>query len=498
MELNLHALIPKTIDKQRKTQMKNTIKMFAAITLMAVAVANSASAQNSWSFVMLGDTRGADNTSNGVSPYLNAMAQEIASLNPRPQFVIVAGDMCNGNCLNTNSPLYPAAAAGNFTNEVAKAIYKGFFTNWQTAMQPVYDYNTRTGTPIYTVRGNHESNDTGQAPIEVLKEAYKEMFSSFVPTNGPNNSPTNDESGFSWSLTTNNVTFVAADQYFNFDPGSTNTPWSGYHYLDQAWVTQQLQLSTSPYKIFIAHEPIFQTEGNGPGEEENQVAQHFFGTNAAAMLTRSNFWNNIGDAGAQLFLCGHLHLETVAATTNNHDHTIIQLTAGNGGAPPQDFINIPEAGVTTLWNNGNYLVINLVTNPPNDVVTNVSIVATFGFSLATVTDEKMTIQYYSLNTTSNTWTVADYTTVIASSRAKPTVGVPSDPRAGTFNYTRSDPAGTGLDYRVETSPDLSTWTNAPATQTVTATANNTQTVQVTLGGTKPLTAQKLFIRVVAQ
>ena len=70
---------------------------------------------------------------------------------------------------------------------------------------------------------------------------------------------------------------------------------------------------------------------------------------------------------------------------------------------------------------------------------------------------------------------------------------------GTFSYTRSDPAGTGLGYRIDTSPDLSAWSeDAAATQTVTATTNNIQTVQVTLGGIKPLTAQKLFIRITAQ
>jgi hypothetical protein len=80
--------------------------------------------------------------------------------------------------------------------------------------------------------------------------------------------------------------------------------------------------------------------------------------------------------------------------------------------------------------------------------------------------------------------------------------VPSDPRAGTFSYTRSDPAGTGLSYRIETSSDLSDlsgWRqDAAAIQPVTATTNNIQTVQVTLGGTKPLTASKLFIRIAAQ
>jgi Calcineurin-like phosphoesterase len=464
------------------------MKMFAAITLMVVAVANTASAQNSWSFVMLGDTRDDNNTSTGISTNLNFLAQKIASLNP--QLVIMDGDLCNGSALNTNSPLYPPDTnhqITNFNSAAMKAVYAKFFSNWKTAMQPIFNYSTGTGIPIYTVRGNHENEDTETAPIEVLKQAYQEAFSAYVPANGPSNSLTDDEQGLSWSLTTNNVTFVAADQYFNFDPTVTNTtPWSGYHYLDQAWVTQQLKQATSPYKIFIAHEPIFQTEGNGPNEEENGDAQHFFGTNSVALQTRANFWNAIGDAGAQLYLAGHIHLETVASTTNDRGHTIIQLMAGNGGAPPQPFIDGPEPGVTIFYNNGN-------------IFTNGSVQATFGFALATVTDEKMTIHYYSLNPTNNSWTVADYVTEIVSAKARPIISLPFDPRAGTFSYARQDPAGTGLSYSIETSPDLSAWsTDVPATQTVTATANNTQTVQVTLSGTKPLTAPKLFIRIKAQ
>jgi hypothetical protein len=469
--------------------MKKLMTLVAAIALMLVVAANAASAQTNWSFVMLGDTRDENNSSTGIGAYLNTIAQKIASLHP--QLVIVAGDLCNGNCLDTNSPLYPPG--GNFTNAAMKAVYAQFFANWKAAMLPVFDYSTGKGIPIYTVRGNHESNDSGQAPIEPLKEAYREAFSGYVPTNGPNNGLTNDQRGFSWSLTTNNVTFVAADQYFNFDPtfvGET-TLWSGYHYLDQAWVTQQLRQSTSPYKIFIAHEPIFQAEGNGSGEEgANEDAQHFFGTNSAAIQTRSNFWNDIGDAGAQIYFCGHLHLEIIAATTNDHGHTIIQMLAGDGGAPPQEFVNNPEPGVTTLYNNGNILVTN------NG---NVSVQATFGFALATVQDDKMTIQYYSLNPTNNSWTSAAYVTQIASARARPIISTPFDPSTGTFSYTRSDPAGTGLSYTIDTSSDLRAWSvDAAATQTVTATTNNIQTVRVTLSGTKPLTGPRLFIRITAQ
>jgi len=81
-----------------------------------------------------------------------------------------------------------------------------------------------------------------------LKDAYWEAFSSYLPRNGPNNSPTDDERDFSWSFTHNNVTVVAPDQYFNFDPtyvGGT-TLWSGYHVVDQAWVLQQFSQSPSP------------------------------------------------------------------------------------------------------------------------------------------------------------------------------------------------------------------------------------------------------------
>ena len=473
--------------------MKKLTAMFAAMTLAVVAAPNTASALGSWSFVMLGDTRDGNSTYTGINSNLNAMAQMIASLSP--QLVIVAGDLCNGNCLDSGSRWYPTN--GDFSSQAMKKVYAQFFTNWQTAMQPIFNYTTRTGTPIYTVRGNHESNDTGQAPIEVLKEAYKEAFGDYVPNNGPTNWPntslTNNQRGFSWSLTTNNVTFVAADQYFNFDPSCSNTtPWSGYHSLDQAWVTQQLHQSTSPYKILVSHEPIVQAMGNGPSleEQENENAQHFFGTNAFAIQTRSNFWNDIGDAGAQIYLCGHLHIEVIASTTNNHGHTIIQLLAGNGGAPPQEYVYHPEPGVTPLYENGNVLITS--NGPPY-------VQGFFGFALATVQDDKMTIHYYSLNPSNNVWTVADYVTEIASPTARPVIRMPFDPLTGTFSYTRTDPAGANLSYQVYTSPDLKAWSvDAAATQTITAITNNIQTVQVILSGAKPLTAAKLFVRVVAQ
>jgi autotransporter-associated beta strand protein len=67
---------------------------------------------------------------------------------------------------------------------------------------------------------------------------------------------------------------------------------------------------------------------------------------------------------------------------------------------------------------------------------------------------------------------------------------------GTFSYQRR--AGTGLNYKILTSPDLVAWTHdATAGQAATSAGSN-ETVVVTLTGVKPLTATKLFVRVAAE
>ncbi len=73
-----------------------------------------------------------------------------------------------------------------------------------------------------------------------------------------------------------------------------------------------------------------------------------------------------------------------------------------------------------------------------------------------------------------------------------------DKAAGTFSYQRR--AGTGLTYRILTSIDLVAWpedTTATLGQIATPSGSN-ETVVVTLTGSKPLAATKLFVRVAAQ
>ena len=316
-----------------------------------------------WSFVMLGDTRGTrDTTTTGVSLDLPSIAQKIASLNP--SLVMVAGDLVNGNDVPATSSL------NNYALQ---------FDNWKAAMQPVYNYTTNTGIPIYTVRGNHENMCSEGAPIPALKQDYYDAFHTYLPANGPNNSKDDNQVGFSYSFTQNNVTFVAADQYFYYDGATPD----GYHALDQNWVSGQFAASSSTFKVLMAHVPVFQTEGGGESE-------HFFGDSAAGNQTRSDFWNTMGADGVQLYLCGHVHNESVATTPVTDGGTILQLMAGNGGAAPPDPIgNQPEPGVDVLHTSDH-----------------------FGFSLATVGADAMTIQYYSLDPVDNSWSIAAYTTVI--------------------------------------------------------------------------------------
>ncbi len=78
---------------------------------------------------------------------------------------------------------------------------------------------------------------------------------------------------------------------------------------------------------------------------------------------------------------------------------------------------------------------------------------------------------------------------------------PLSKTAGTFTYSRRDNALTGLTYKVWTSPDLAVWTeDAGATQDDSAgpDGQGVESVVVTLSGTKPLAAGRLFVRVSAE
>ncbi len=332
-----------------------------AVLVAALALAPGARAD--WTFAMMGDTRGPKTTTTGVSPYLTNIAEKIATLNP--EMVLVCGDLINGD----------------YTNATFTLNYAEQYANWKTSMSSVFNYATGTGIPIYPVRGNHDNSCYSHAPITELKQAYYDAFSPYVPTNGPHYSTTNNQVGFSYAFTHSNLTVVAADQYFYYDqtPGE-----SGYHDLARAWVSEQFAQTNSSFKLLMAHTPMFMTEGDAN-------AEHFFGNNAASFQTRSNFWNELGTNGVQLYLTGHLHNLSVSSTTNDYGHAIVQLLSGNGGAPLNAITDHTcDAGVNLLHTNDTQ----------------------YGFAFATVGSDRMTIDYYLLNPADETWSQDSYSTTI--------------------------------------------------------------------------------------
>ena len=310
-------------------------------------MASAGLARGDWSFAILGDTRGPHHTTTGVSPDLHAIATKIASMNP--DLVLHCGDLCNGDDTN---------ASFAFT-------YNQQFDHWKSAMNPV----TAVGIPIYTVRGNHENACGEGPPLMDLKQAYYDACGVWMPTNGPSNSSTDNQSGFTYSFTHSNATFIVLDQYFYYNA----TAEEGYHSIDQTWLDQQLQQANNPYVVVMAHAPVFNS--------------HFFGTNTAA---QSTFWDSLGTNGSRLYICGHVHNLSVCLAPDAVGNMICQLLAGNGGAPLDTAATNYDPGVTVIF-----------TNDTN-----------YGFAWATVGSNAMTIDYYLLDTTSNTWSRAAYTTVI--------------------------------------------------------------------------------------
>jgi len=313
-----------------------------------------------WTFVIMGDTRGRHDTTTGVSAVLAPIATKIAEL--RPDLVLCCGDQVNGNATNGLTPL----------------SYAQMFDNWKAAMNPVIASNI----PIYTVRGNHENHADEGPPLLDLKQAYYDALGTNLPGNGPNNGLLDDQRGYTYSFTHKNVFFAVADQYFY--PLSTN---GGYDSIDQAWLSQQLQQSYTPYKIVMAHEPVY--------------IDHFYGTNSAGMDNRAQFWDTLGYNGARVYVCGHTHNLSVCVAPDDDGNNIYQLLSGNGGAELDEISPKPEAGMTLTYYNTNH----------------------YGFALATVGADAMTLEYYLLDKTGTLWSRATYTTTVPAVQPRVSVAV---------------------------------------------------------------------------
>jgi hypothetical protein len=266
--------------------------------------------QPKWTFAVLCDTRGDNNSANlsksGVNEVVvNSMAKDLVK--EGAELVIFPGDLVNG-WFYISTP------------------YADQFATWRKAMAPVYD----AGIKVYPVRGNHENGPPDPlinfpwppgisatpeiVPIPELKAAYQTAFSdAWIPANGPPG-----EEGLTYSFVYKNAFFVGLDQYIN--------PYR----VKQPWLDDQLRQNKQPHTFVYGHAPAFRV-----GHTDSL---------AYYPEDRDTFWNSLGNAGVRMYFSGHDHLYNRAHINDQAGHTIYQVLTGAGGAPFNKWLHPPEGG----------------------------------------------------------------------------------------------------------------------------------------------------------
>jgi hypothetical protein len=238
-------------------------------------VNNKAAENKSWTFAVMGDTRSTSHINTGVNDVaVRAIAEDIVKNGC--DLVLVVGDMVIGDTIS-DTPVDKQ------------------FENWKNSMSPVYSL----GIKVYTVRGNHEYNNSSN-----VENDYVKTLGIYNPDNGPEG-----EKYLTYSFTHKNAFFLGLDEYAN----------NHTHRVNQNWVNSQLANNSQPYIFVFGHEPAFKRE-----HDDCLGLYH---------KDRNEFWNSIGKAGGHVYFCGHDHFYDRALVQDDFGHGIYQVIDGCGGAP---------------------------------------------------------------------------------------------------------------------------------------------------------------------
>jgi hypothetical protein len=233
-------------------------------------------------FVVMGDSRGVNDSSPINTAELSKLADLVAALDPAPEFVLFVGDL---------------AYSGGTTQ----------LNSWKAIMSTI----TNEGIELYPTVGNHELGvglSTGQ-------QDYRDAF--ILPENGPTGY---SELVFSFECT--NSLFVCLDSYY-YD-GST-------YYSNQiteeqtSWLSEVLSSSDKAHKFVFAHSPAYPVNGHVGSSLDTYPAK------------RDAFWEILDNNNADIFFAGHEHVysrwKIDSAINVNWQNEVYQVISGGSGAP---------------------------------------------------------------------------------------------------------------------------------------------------------------------
>ena len=215
--------------------------LFAVACFVLLCWAAAAQAQDSFRFVVMGDSPRFECLDYFNDPtdqcidvaVLNQINQQVLSLNPKPAFLIFCGDMANFG---------------------GARMLQG----WNSVMQPLRD----AGIPVYVVIGNHELFDALAMPSVQQQQDFQSVFSG-MPQNGP---PGYESLAYSFSY--GNSFFLIFDTFY-LDPAASPLSLSENPNIQPAqfaWADQQTALANANpavvHKFAFSHAPAFSNENN--------------------------------------------------------------------------------------------------------------------------------------------------------------------------------------------------------------------------------------------
>ncbi|HRT18823.1 MAG TPA: metallophosphoesterase [Candidatus Hydrogenedentes bacterium] len=174
------------------------------LLLAMVAAAPGFADQDTFRFVVTGDSRGGDNGINSVR--LSELVVAILAEQPLPDLVIFTGDLVNNG-------------------------YVSQLEYWvQVFMEPLEQH----GVKVYPIRGNHD------AQIDSWRQVFSGVHA--LPNNGPP-----DELGMTYSFVHKNAFFIGMDL-------------SGLFEINQEWLDEQLSTKNVPHLFVFNHYPAFSVD----------------------------------------------------------------------------------------------------------------------------------------------------------------------------------------------------------------------------------------------